>query len=411
MPIDRPLSPLWVDPSALRRDPHDPFLGIHHVTIFVRDQDASIRFYVDMLGFNLAGEARFDSGGRWVAVAPPDGSTLLALVTPAPDADDYALVGKSRDVTFVTEDVETKYVDWRARGVEFLHPPITPIWGGTYTTFRDPDGNSFAIIGYDAVSRDLDAKRRAIAERLEADRRAEQEIAIAKQVQARLFPQRSPSARTLDYGGVCIQARQVGGDYYDFLDLGRGRLGLVLGDISGKGIAAALLMANLQANLRSQCAIALEDPQELLRSVNQLFFENTADNAYATLFFAVYDDETRRITYANCGHLPALVIRSDGSVDRLDSTCPVLGLFDAWPCAVGTCDLASGDTVALYSDGVTEAVDEQGEEFGEWRLVDALLDGRTAPADVLLASTLDRLQGFAAGEQFDDVTLVVARCL
>src|SRR5206468_12741216 len=104
-------------------------------------------------------------------------------------------------------------------------------------------------------------------------------------VQARLFPQTLPPLRTLDYAGICLQAREVGGDYYDFLNLGGERLGLVVGDISGKGIAAALLIANLQANLRSQCAIALDQPQRLLRSVNQLFYENTTDSAYATLFF------------------------------------------------------------------------------------------------------------------------------
>jgi serine phosphatase RsbU (regulator of sigma subunit) len=126
-----------------------------------------------------------------------------------------------------------------------------------------------------------------------------------------------PSLRTLDYAGICIQARQVGGDYYDFLDLGRERLGLVIGDISGKGIAAALMMANLQANLRSQCAIALDQPRRLLRSVNQLFYENTTDSAYATFFFADYDDRTQRLRYANCGHLSGLLLRSNNTLERL----------------------------------------------------------------------------------------------
>ena len=174
-------------------------------------------------------------------------------------------------------------------------------------------------------------------------------------MQARLFPQELPPIGTLEYGGVCIQARQVGGDYYDFLSLGRDRLGLVLGDIAGKGIAGALLMANLQANLRSQCAMALDQPQRFLRSVNQLFYENTADSAYATLFFAEYDDQTKRLRYANCGHLPAFLLRRDGALERLDSTCPVLGLFQAWDCSIDERLLCPGDTLALYTDGVTEA--------------------------------------------------------
>src|SRR5207248_5979412 len=116
-------------------------------------------------------------------------------------------------------------------------------------------------------------------------------------------------------------ARQVGGDYYDFLNLGQERLGLVIGDIAGKGIAAALLMANLQANLRSQCAIALDEPQRFLRSVNRLFYENTIDSAYATLLFAEYDDKSRRLRYVNCGHLCGLLFRGGDGLERLDSTC------------------------------------------------------------------------------------------
>src|SRR5205807_10314148 len=124
--------------------------------------------------------------------------------------------------------------------------------------------------------------RRASAEKLETERRAAQELEIAMQVQARLFPQTLPPIKTLEYAGVCIQARQVGGDYYDFLDLGQDRFGLVIGDISGKGMPAALLKANLQANLRSQCAVAFDKPQRLLRSVNQLFHHSTAEESYAT---------------------------------------------------------------------------------------------------------------------------------
>ena len=172
--------------------------------------------------------------------------------------------------------------------------------------------------------------------------------------------------------GVCVQARQVGGDYYDFLNLGQDRLGLVVGDIAGKGIAAALLMANLQANLRSQCAIALEHPQRFLESVNRLFFENTIESAYATLFFAEYDCRERRLRYANCGHLPGLILRSDDTLDRLASTCTVLGLFEDWKCGIGESTLLPGDTLVLYTDGVTEAFNDRGEEFGQQNLVEQL---------------------------------------
>src|SRR5947207_2626963 len=340
-------------------------LSLHHVTIWVGDQDRSLRFYLNQLGFNLFIDIRNESGDRWVAVAPPDGIAILALVTPKPDSDEYKLIGRSRDVVFVTEDVPTKFHEWRESGVRFNHPPQTTPWGGTFTRFEDPDGNCFVLMGRDEVSQDIDAQRRAVAEKLEAERRSAQELEIAKQVQARLFPQTLPALRTLDYSGNCIQARAVGGDYYDFLDLGHERLGLVIGDISGKGIAAALLMAHLQANLRSQSAIAWDQPQRLLRSVNQLFYENTPDNAYATFFFAEYDDKSRLLRYANCGHLSAILLRSDNTLERLDSTGTVLGLFSEWDCSIAEREIFSGDTLAIYTDGITESFNHAGDEFGE----------------------------------------------
>jgi len=407
-----------------------PHLRTHAINIYVRDQDRSLRFYLDQLGFNLAFDAKFGSAGRWVAVSPPDGSAVLMLIAPKRGTQEYKLIGRATQVAFVTEDVLAKFHEWRNRGVRFGHPPRLrrfkyerpaaepptpaaeekPIWGAVFTRFKDLDGNSFALVGFDEVSREVEAQRRALAEKLEADRRAAQELEIAKQVQARLFPQELPALRTLEYCGSCIQARQVGGDYYDFLSLGRGRLGLVLGDIAGKGIAGALLMANLQANLRSQCAIALDRPELFLRSVNQLFYRNTVDSAYATLFFAEYDDQTGRLRYANCGHLPALLLRRDGSLERLDSTCTVLGLFQAWDCAIDERLLLPGDTLALYTDGVTEAFNEAEEEFGEQRLIAALRRHRQESPQAMVQSIVDEVQRFSPQEQYDDITMIVARC-
>jgi serine phosphatase RsbU (regulator of sigma subunit) len=278
------------------------------------------------------------------------------------------------------------------------------------THFRDPDGNSFALVAYDEETRAVEAQRQAAAARLEAERRAAQELEIAKQVQTRLFPQNLPALATLDYSGVCIQARQVGGDYYDFLDLGRERLGLVLGDISGKGIAAALLMANLQANLRSQCAIASDEPHRFLQMVNRLFYENSTDTAYATLVFAEYNQPRRQLRYANCGHLSALLLRRNGVLERLDSTCTVLGMFQEWDCCTQELPLFSGDTLALYTDGVTESFNARGEEFGEERLVESLQRHCEEPSEALIASIIDDVKQFSPREQYDDRTLIVAKC-
>ena len=428
----------WAEGSAVRLDRRDPYLRLQSVSVFVRDLDRSLEFYVKQLGFQLVFDARSQefAGRRFVTVAPPDGTANLTLVVPERNSEQYKLIGRHSQVTFVTEDVLAKFREWSAHGVRFLvnprlkrlkypvHPQTAsslasplqaaehpPIWGGVFARFKDPDGNSFSLVSFDEVTHAVEAQRRAIAEKIETERRAAQELAIAKQVQARLFPQTLPPLKTLEYAGICRQARQVGGDYYDFLHLGSERLGFVIGDISGKGIAAALLMANLQANLRSQSAIAVDQPQRLLRSVNQLFCENTTDGAFATLFFAEYDDATRRLRYANCGHLAALLLRRNGSIERLESTATVLGVFKRWDCEISEAQISPGDVLALYTDGITESFNDAGEQFGEERLAAALCHHRTLSSNELLNTIVDRVRQFSPREQQDDITLIIAKSL
>jgi serine phosphatase RsbU (regulator of sigma subunit) len=413
----------------------DPYVGVHAINIYVRDQERSLRFYLDTLGFRIAFDARVESGQRLLAVAPPDGTAVLALIQPGPDSPQSRLIGRATQVVFVTEDLPATYREWRKRGVRFRstprlrrvvydrggsrHDPTAmspaidqhqPAWGGAFARFEDIDRNSFALVSFDEVSRAVEAERRAAADKREAERRAVHELEIAMQVQARLFPQRQPAMRTLEYAGVCVQTRRVGGDYYDFLDLGQERLGLVIGDIAGKGMPAALLMANLQANLRSQCAIAVEQPERLLQSVNRLFYENTADNAYATFFYSEFDDRTGRLRYANCGHLPGLVLRVEGGVERLEATAAVLGLFTDWECRTAEHRLVSGDLLAIFTDGITEAFNDKDEEFGEERLIEALHTHRHLSPNDLVAAILDEVSRFSPQEQRDDITLIVARC-
>ncbi len=429
-PADQSASPQRAD-----QDRDNPHLRVHAVNVFVRDQGRSLRFYVDQLGFSLAFDVRLQSGQRWVGVAPPHGTAVLTLIAPDPDSDEYKLIGQPTQVAFVAEDVVATYTQWRKRGVRFRHVPRLrrvkyqqqavdaagdipslllgkrpPIWGGVFTRFEDIDRNSFALVSFDEMTQAVEAQRSAAVARSESERRAAHELDIAKRVQARLFPQTFPSLRTLDYAGVCIQAHEVGGDYYDFLHLGQDRLGLVLGDIAGKGIAAALLMANLQANLRSQCAIASHEPNRMLQSVNKLFYDNTADYAYATLFFAEYDDQAQRLRYANCGHLSALVLRRDDTLERLHSTCTVLGLFETWESSIAECHLATGDTFTLYTDGITESFNAAGEEFGERRLEEALRRHRELPSRDLANAIVADVQQFNSTTQYDDITLIVAKC-
>ena len=402
----------------------DPFLRMHAVNVYVRDQERSLRFFLDTLGFQLAFDARVESGERLVAVTPPDGTTVLALIQPPPHSLRSKLIGRATQVVFVTENLAATYREWHTRGVRFLGTPRLKrvayepagasstggsAWGGAFARFEDPDRNSYALVSFDEVSRAVEAQRQAAAERREAERRAAYELEIARRVQARLFPQRLPELQSLEYAGACVQTHQVGGDYYDFLDLGQARLCLVLGDIAGKGIAAALLMANLQANLRSQCAIA-ERPEQLLQSVNRLFYENTADNAYATLFYSEFNDRTCRLRYANCGHLPGLVVQRDGAVKRLSSTATVLGLFDDLPCRTEEVQLCPGDLFAIYSDGITEAENQRDEEFGEERLLDVMTRVRDLSPSQIVTTVFDEVQRFSGDRQRDDVTFIVARC-
>jgi len=412
--------------ASLPQSSPNQILRIHCVKVFVHDQEQSLRFYVDQLGFRLVTDTLLQSGERWLAVAPPDGDTVVALVAPKPDSKLSQLIGRPTDVVFITDDVIARYREWSGRGVKFLSTPKlrrvksasgasmlpggAPVWGGVFTQFKDLDGNSFSLVSFDEVTLAIEAERRAAAERAEAERRVIQELEIAKQVQSRLFPQDLPPLRTLDYAGTCRQARQVGGDYYDFLASGQERLCLVIGDVAGKGIAAALLMANLQANLRSQCAIALDEPARLMQSVNRLFCENTPDNAYATFFFSEYNDHTGRLRYANCGHLPALLVRASGNVERLESTATILGRFQRWECSIGETSLFVGDTLALYTDGVTEAFSRDGEEFGEQRLLDCLMLHRDSPSQFLVSAVIDEVHRYSPYEQQDDITLIVAKC-
>ncbi len=206
------------DQPTFRLDRQEPHLRIHAINIFVRDQDQSLRFYLDQLGFSLVGDVRFGSGQRWVAVAPPDGSAVLSLVAPEPGSKQYEFIGRPTQVVFVTEDVVAKFREWRERGVRFQYAPRlkrvkyerqasvpgstdhlsapveqTPLWGGVFTHFKDLDGNSFALVSFDEESRSVEAQRRAASAKLESERRTAQELEIAKQVQTRLFPQTRPS--------------------------------------------------------------------------------------------------------------------------------------------------------------------------------------------------------------------------
>ncbi len=263
----------------------------------------------------------------------------------------------------------------------------------------------------DFIQKPWDNKRllASITNRLEQEKRGHSELEIARRVQQKLLPQSHKETRTARLVGKCMPASEIGGDYFDFFELGEDRTGFVLADISGKGLAAAILMANLQALFRSRTSLASIRPEEILESVNHLFYESTNPEHYTTLFFGRYDDQTRRLTYINCGHYPPLLVRADGSLERLDATATVLGLFPKWKGAASEVVLGPGDTLVAYSDGVTEAGNRTGEEFGEERLLSIALAGRYLPLEILLDNAIRSARTFEDGEQSDDCTVLALR--
>jgi sigma-B regulation protein RsbU (phosphoserine phosphatase) len=235
------------------------------------------------------------------------------------------------------------------------------------------------------------------------------ELAIARKVQNKLFPQVLPHLSGLEYAGVCVEAGAVGGDYYDFLDLAPGRLGVVLADVCGKGMAAALLMANLQATMRSLCQNAPADWTVVLERVNALFFQSTAPEHFATAFIGDYNNQTRKLRYVNCGHNPPFLLRADGTAQRLDPTALVLGAFRRFRAVMAEVEVRPGDWLVLFSDGVVEAQRDDGEMYGDERLLEVVRRHAGGNIQGMLEGVRESLNRFASTTGRDDWTVVAAK--
>lgn len=251
-----------------------------------------------------------------------------------------------------------------------------------------------------------------IEKQVSKSRTACSDLDIAREVQAKLLPRTAPAVRGLELAGRCVPARGIGGDSFDWFELGDGGLGFVLADVSGKGIGAALLMANLHGALRTRLAIGFESAPQLLADLNRQFYASSLPEHYASLIFATYDPKACRLSYINAGHTPLLVSRGSGERQWLPSTALPLGLFPNWHVPEETSiHLVAGDVVIAWSDGVVEAgLAARDEEFGEDRLATSVESARSASAQDLVHLICDRIAIWDT-VQHDDYTVLAMRCM
>jgi len=247
-----------------------------------------------------------------------------------------------------------------------------------------------------------------------ADWRSREEIlrdlAKASEVQERLLPQEYPAEHGLDCAGLCRPALGVGGDYFDFIRAANQSLGVAIGDVSGKGMPAALLMATLRASLRGQTMRRAADLAEVMANLNETVFESSAANRYASVFYAQFDAAFRTLAFVNAGHNPPLVVKAHGGILRLDPSGPVIGLMRECAFVEQRVAVESGDVLVAFTDGVSEAMNAAGDEWGEDRLIAAVARHRALPARELLARIMREVDAFVGGaRQHDDMTLVAIR--
>lgn len=282
---------------------------------------------------------------------------------------------------------------------------------------RVPNRDQLAALG-DSFNSMMQSVSTLIEEQRQRQR-LENELSIAHEVQQQLFPHALPKWPGIELEAVCRPARVVSGDYYDFIRITPTRLAIALADISGKGISAALLMASVQAALRSDVLRYREgqpgfnpsplSTAEIVSHLNRHLFRNTSDERYATFFFGVFDTQTRQLSYTNAGHLPPIYISGD-RVERLQTGGMVVGLFNDVPFAQGSIEIAPGGLLIAYSDGLIEPENVYGEEFGTERLIDLAKHNRDASPHAVADALMRAAEEWSGSpEQADDMTVVVAR--
>jgi len=304
----------------------------------------------------------------------------------------------------------------RVRG-EGFHAPILML------SARSQEGDR--VVGLDLGANDYVSKPFSLRELLarvrsllrhEREHRQEEahlsgELEMAAKVQQGLFPRVLPEAPGLDYAGICRPARGISGDYYDFLPLGDGKLGLLLADVSGKGMAAALLGASLHAVVRANAVSAGDRCGEVLRKASSLLYETTTAERFATVFYGVYHAPSRTLTYANAGHTPPMLVRQ-GNAIRLESLTPPAGMLPSLPALENRVQLVTGDWLLIFSDGIPESTSASGEDFGDDRLRDALGRLSCGTAAEVCEGIVDEVRDHLREQrQPDDITLIAVKVL
>jgi serine phosphatase RsbU (regulator of sigma subunit) len=244
-----------------------------------------------------------------------------------------------------------------------------------------------------------------------AQRIHSRELAQAAEIQRALLPPSAPKVPGIELAGFNLPCHTVGGDYFDYLPYGEGRLALVVGDVAGKGMPAALLMASLQAHALALTEAGGDDLALLMSRLNRNVKQRTPGNRFITLFMAVFDGAAGTLTYCNAGHNPALLLRAGGEIARLEEGGLALGMFAGLPYSSRTVAFEPGDTLILYSDGVVEACAPGSEdEFGEQGLIASVRRGGADTVDRLIERVMDDLRGWSGDGTFaDDVTIMLAR--
>ena len=292
---------------------------------------------------------------------------------------------------------------------------VNDLYEGTQRVMKGDFSHRIAVKGDDQIA-ELSNSFNRMTENVERllriakeNERMQAELEIARQVQGQLFPRSVPKMKCLELRAVCNPARTVSGDYYDYQMLPDGRLALALGDVAGKGISAALLMASLQASLRMQLRQDGLAPSKLVARINQHLHANTAPEKYATFCFALFDDQSGELTYTNAGHLPPLLFR-DGRVTPLEVNGMVVGAFPFAKYNESQVTLLPGDLLVGYTDGITEPENEYGEMFGEERLIEIVSKVAHEDHEKIIQTVIEAVQQFTGSPELqDDMTLIVAR--